>query len=139
MTYSEISFTSDLEHVDWEAMKVVLQKDDFDNGRTPKQLQTSFENSFVCVIAYAPEGIIGTVRVLSDQVCNAYIVDVWTYSPYRRQGIGSRMMQITLEKLPGQHVYLFTEDAEEFYRTLGFKRRGVGLELVIGQWLHNEF
>jgi GNAT superfamily N-acetyltransferase len=89
------------------------------------------------VIAYAGERIIGTVRVLSDRVCNAYVVDVWTYSPYHRQGIASQMMKIALEELPGQHVYLFTEDAEEFYTTPGFKRRGVGLELVVGTWLVN--
>jgi GNAT superfamily N-acetyltransferase len=123
--------------VDWEAMKAILVEDNFDNGRTPQQLRTSFVNSFLCVVAYAGERIIGTERVLSDRVCNAYVVDMWTYTPFRRQGIASRMMQIVLENLPGQHVYLFAEDAEEFYTTLGFKRRGVGLELVVGDWLVN--
>ena len=31
-------------------------------------------------------------RLLSDGVCNAYLVDVWTMSVYRRQGIASRMI-----------------------------------------------
>jgi GNAT superfamily N-acetyltransferase len=137
MNSEAITYSTDLAQVNWEAMKAILLEDNFDNGRTPQQLRTSFENSFLCVIAYAEGCIIGTVRVLSDQVCNAYVVDVWTYSPYRRQGIASRMMRIAQEKLPGQHVYLFTEDAEEFYATLGFKRRGVGLELVVGTWLFN--
>jgi len=139
MNSDAITYTTELAQVDWEAMKTILLEDNFDNGRTPQQLCTSFENSFLCVIAYAGGRIIGTVRVLSDQVCNAYVVDVWTYSPYRHQGIASRMMGIALEKLPGQHVYLFTEDAEEFYATLGFNRRGVGLELVVGTWLVNTF
>jgi len=132
-----ITYTTDMAGVDWQAMKAILVEDNFDNGRTPQQLRASFENSFVSVVAYAAERIIGTVRVLSDQVCNAYVVDVWTYSPYRRQGVATRMMQIALEKLPGQHVYLFTEDAKEFYNSLGFKKRGVGLELVVGTWLVN--
>jgi ribosomal protein S18 acetylase RimI-like enzyme len=137
MNSDAITYTNELTHVDWEAMKAILLEDNFDNGRTPQQLRISFENSFLYVIAYAGGRIIGTVRVLSDQVCNAYIVDVWTYSHFRCQGIASQMMRIALEKLPGQHVYLFTEDAEEFYATLGFKRRGVGLELVVGTWLVN--
>jgi len=62
---------------------------------------------------------------------------VSTYFHDCRQGIASRMMKIALEKLPGKHVYLFTEDAEEFYTKLNFKRRGVGLELVLGPWLVN--
>ena len=47
------------------------------------------------------------------------------------------MMKVALEKLPGQQVYLFTEDAKEFYKTLGLKRGAVGLELVVGTWLVN--
>ncbi len=64
----------------------------------------------------------------------------WMCGPilhFAASGYASRMMQIALENLPGQHVYLFTEDAEEFYTSLGFKRRGVGLELVVGNWLVN--
>ncbi len=137
MNTAAITYITDMTGVDWEAMKAILVEDNFDNGRTPQQLRTSFVNSFLCVVAYAGERIIGTVRVLSDQVCNAYVVDVWTYTTFRRQGIARQMMQIALENLPGQHVYLFTEDAEEFYTTLGFKRRGVGLELVVGNWLVN--
>ena len=47
------------------------------------------------------------------------------------------MMKVALEKLPGQQVYRFTEDAKEFYKTLGLRRGGVGLELVVGTWLVN--
>jgi hypothetical protein len=40
--------------------------------------------------------------------CNAYIVDVWTFTPHWHQGIASTMITIILEKLPGKHVCLFT-------------------------------
>ena len=111
--------------------------DDFDNGRTPEQLQKSFANSCATSIAYADGRIIGTARVLSDGVCNAYIVDVWTYTPYRHQGIARRMIEDLLEHLPGQHVYLFTDDIPDFYYNLGFKERGIGMERVVGRWLDN--
>lgn len=62
----------------------------------------------------------GTARALSDGVCNAYIVDVWTYSEYRHQGIARKMMEIITEELPGQHVYLFTDNSVDFYKKLGF-------------------
>jgi len=83
-----IVYKADLEGVDWQEMKATLQQDDFDNGRSPDQLRISFTNSYATCIAYSNERIIGTVRALSDGVCNAYIVDVWTYSPFRKQGIG---------------------------------------------------
>jgi ribosomal protein S18 acetylase RimI-like enzyme len=49
--------------------------------------------------------------VLSDGVCNAYVVDIWTHSAFRRQGIAHRLMSLLEDKLEGQHVYLFTDDA----------------------------
>ena len=133
-----ITYKQNLEDVDWAEMKETLRQDNFDNGRGPEQLKLSFENSFAACIAYAEGSIIGTVRELSDGVCNTYIVDVWTLSAYRHQGIASKMMRIVLDKLPGQHVYLFTVDAVEFYKKLGFKEQGVGLGKVVGQWLVND-
>jgi ribosomal protein S18 acetylase RimI-like enzyme len=132
-----IVYQTDLANVDWAAMKATLVADNFDNERSPEQYRLSFENSAYTVIAYDAGEIIGTARVLSDGVCNAYLVDVWTLSLYRNQGIARRMIEILLEKLPGQHVYLFTDDAPEFYRKLGFQERGVGMEIVIGEWLVN--
>ncbi len=134
---TRITYTQDLTQVDWQAMKAILLADDFDNGRTPEQLQRSFANSFATSIACAGSRIIGTARALSDGVCNAYIVDVWTYTPYRRQGIARRMIQDLLDQLPGQHVYLFTDDIPDFYNKIGFTPRGIGMERLVGRWLDN--
>lgn len=132
---SEIIFQTELAGVDWGEMKATLTADDFDNGRTPEELQESFANSYAAVVAYAGDRIIGTARVLSDGVCNAYIVDVWTLSEYRRRGIASRIMALLLEKLEGQHVYLFTDDKVPFYEQLGFVPHDVGMGKVVGKWL----
>src|SRR5512142_2477181 len=95
----EITYQIDLAGVDWEEMKTTLVQDNFDNGRTPEQLQVSFENSFAACVAYVGSRIVGTARALSDGVCNAYIVDVWTLSAYRHQGIASAMLRILLDRL----------------------------------------
>lgn len=132
-----ITYKRDLVDVDWTTLKQTLFDDDFDNGRTPEQLQRSFENSYGVCFACDDEQIIGTARVLSDGVCNAYIVDVWTLSAYRREGIARRMLETLLHDLYGQHVYLWTDDAVDFYKKFGFVERGFGLEKVVGQWLVN--
>jgi threonine dehydratase len=121
--------------VDWVALKQALLEDDFDNGRTPEQLRQSCAGSAVNVFARLNGRVIGTVRVLSDGVCNAYMVDVWTLTAYRQRGVARRMVELALAQLPGQHVYLFTDSAEEFYRKLGFKPQGIGMGRVVGQWL----
>lgn len=133
-----ISYTFDMDEVDWEEMRETLIADDFHNGRTVEQYEISFRNSAAAIVAHAGEHIIGTARALSDGVCNAYIVDVWTLSAYRRQGIARAMMEMLLARFPGQHVFLFTDDAAAFYERIGFVRRGVGYEVVVGEWLAND-
>ena len=130
-----ITFKQNLQDVSWDELKVRLAEDDFDNGRTAAQLRASFENSFATCLTYDDEEIIGKARVLSDGVCNAYVVDVWTYTPYRHQGIASQMMKQLMEKLEGQHIYLFTDDAVDFYKKLSFKEQDIGLGRVVGEWL----
>ena len=77
-------------------------------------------------------------RLLSDGVCNAYLVDVWTMSAYRRQGIASAMVRRLVESVPGQHVGLQTDDAQEFYAALGFGQQPEFWSLVSGRWLGND-
>ena len=133
----EVNYKTDLEGVDWAEMKATLQEDAFDNGRSPEQLKVSFENSYATCIAYVDQQIIGTARILSDGICNAYLVDVWTLSAYRRQGIASAMLQIVTGGLEGQHVYLCT-DVPEFYTKLGFAEQPIGMSKIIGTWLVNQ-
>lgn len=74
--------------------------------------------------------------LLSDGVCNSYLLDVWTRSSHR-QGIGSAMVRHLMDLVPGQHIGLQTDDAAAFYETLGFQRQPEFLSVVIGAWLDN--
>lgn len=122
--------------VDWEAMRRILIEDHFHNGRSAEQLQRSFEQSYAVVIAYDDEAIIGTARMLSDGVCNAYIVDMWTLTPYRRRGIGREVLRLLEARAPGQHICLWTEGAQDFYERCGYQRSTDTLyEKIVGQWL----
>ena len=134
---TEITYKTDLADVEWSALEQTLFDDKFDNGRTAGQLRCSFENSQSYCIAYSGDRIVGTARALSDGVCNAYVVDVWTLSQYRRRGIATRMMDIVVSVFEGQHVHLFSE-SPEVYESMGFQRHDVSLSKVIGKWLKNE-
>jgi GNAT superfamily N-acetyltransferase len=134
-----INYKTNCDGVDWAEMKRTLVEDNFDNLRTVEQYRISFENSYAVVIAYDGDNIIGTARALSDGVCNAYIVDVWTYSPYRKQGIARKMMNLTFKQLEGQHVYLWTDDTQAFYEAIGMEKHdSTGYAKVVGEWLQNE-
>lgn len=132
-----ITYQTDLTVVDWEEMKAAVAADDFDNGRTPDQLRRSFMASRVACVAYADGVLVGTARALSDGVCNAYVIDVWTRSDLRRRGIARGMLAELERQLNGQHVYLFSDDHADVYRACGYRDRPVGLEKVVGTWLQS--
>ena len=99
----DVRFTADAAVVDWQRPKSDLAADRFDNGRSAEQLRVSFENSYAIAFALS-EGRVVKVRALSDGICNAYVIDVWTQTAFRRRGIGTRLIGNLLARLPGQHV-----------------------------------
>lgn len=127
-----------IEGVDWARAKADLAADNFDNGRSPDALRRSFEQSQHVAIARDGDRVVGMARVLSDGVCNAYVVDVWTASSHRRRGIATRMMRLLLDAVRGQHVGLQTDDAQALYRSLGFRPQPEFWSRVSGTWLDND-
>jgi GNAT superfamily N-acetyltransferase len=132
---ADIVFSSSTDGVDWAMLKSALAADHFDNGRTPEEYQRSHENSHAVIFGRSNGEFVANGRILSDGVCNAYLVDVWTASRYRRRGVGREVVSRLVSSVPGQHVALFTPDMEAFYRTLGFQPERGGMSQIIGSWL----
>jgi ribosomal protein S18 acetylase RimI-like enzyme len=126
---------SSFDGIDWAQAKADLAADAFDNGRSAEALRRSFEQSQHVAFAREGDRLVGMARLLSDGVCNAYLVDVWTASAYRRRGIASAMIRHLLEQVPGQHVGLQTSDRPELYASLGFKPQPEFWSMVVGSWL----
>ena len=129
-----VRIDSSLEGVDWVQAKADLAADSFDNGRSPEALSRSFHQSQHVALARDGDRIVGMARLLSDGVCNAYVLDVWTSSAYRRQGIAC----LLLDQVPGQHVGLQTDHAQQVYESLGFRAQPEFWSLVAGTWLDND-
>jgi ribosomal protein S18 acetylase RimI-like enzyme len=133
-----VRFDSSPSGIDWAQAKADLAADDFDNGRSPEALQRSFEQSQHVAFARDGDRVVGMARLLSDGVCNAYLVDVWTASPYRRRGIASTLVRMLMEQVPGQHIGLQTDGAQELYASLGFEFQPDFMSAVVGRWLDND-
>jgi GNAT superfamily N-acetyltransferase len=133
-----VSIDDVLTGIDWAEAKADLAADDFDNGRSPEALRRSFAGSQHVAIARDGDHVVGMARLLSDGVCNAYLVDVWTAASHRRQGIGSAMVRFLVERVPGQHIGLQTDDQQTFYAALGFEPQPEFMALVAGDWLDND-
>jgi predicted GNAT family acetyltransferase len=133
-----IRIGTDLGEVDWASAKADLAADDFDNGRSPDALARSFARSQHVVFAWDGDQLVGMARMLSDGVCNAYLLDVWTKASHRRQGVGTAMVRHLSAQVPGQHIGLQTDDASEFYAAMGFAPQPEFLSMVVGRWLDSE-
>lgn len=133
-----VSFGESLDGIDWDQVKADLAADDFDNGRSARALHASFARSQHVAIARDGARVVGMARLLSDGVCNAYLLDVWTLSAYRRQGIGARMVRQLMDRVPGQHIGLQTDEAESFYAALGFRDQPRFMSAISGAWLGND-
>ncbi len=127
-----------LEGIDWAQAKADLAADGFDNGRSAAALRASFYQSQHVAFARDGDRLVGMSRLLSDGVCNAYLVDVWTMSSYRREGIASAMVRLLVEQVPGQHIGLQTDDATALYASLGFHPQPEFWSIVAGRWLEND-
>ena len=134
MKTPKIVFSENAREVDWAALKTALTADGFDNGRSASELRESFLNSRHVCMAFDGRRIVGTARLLSDGVCNAYLLDVWVRRSIRRRGIAVRMIHLLLNAVPGQHVYLQTDDPR-LYARLGFRPQPEGMSLIAGPWL----
>jgi ribosomal protein S18 acetylase RimI-like enzyme len=132
VTHDGVTLDASLDGVDWPACKADLTADDFDNGRSAGALRRSFEGAQHVAFARAGGRVVGMARLLSDGVCNAYLLDVWTLSSYRRSGIGRAMVEQLCAAVPGQHVGFQTDDAQDFYQALGFRRQPEFMSTVVG-------
>ena len=115
-------------------VKEDLAADDFDNGRTPTP--RCVRTVAVRRVARDGERVVGMARLLSDGVCNAYLVDVWT----RRRTAGAaspRRWCGSSRAVPGKHVGLQTDDAQGSTSARLSAAAGF-LSLVVGAWLDND-
>ncbi len=132
----EYIYSTDTSTVDWDALKAALVAGDFCNGRTADEYRRSAEGSFLNVYVFEGGEVVGNGRILSDGACNAYMVDIWTAPAHRRQGIATEIIRILCDAVPGQHVYLQTDDAQELYRKCGFQSQDFGMGRIVGSWLN---
>lgn len=131
MKTPKIVFVENPDDVDWAALKRALAADRFDNGRSAGELRESFINSrHICLVRVRGK-VIGTGRLLSDGVGNAYLIDVWVLTKYRGLEIGGQIVSRLLAAVPGQHVYL-QADNPCLYARLGFRPQPQGMSLIAG-------
>lgn len=102
--------------------------------RTPEETHRAFRNSYLCCFAWVEGVLVGAARATSDGVYYAMILDVAVDPGYQGVGIGRRMMEELLRRLPFQKIYLTTVPGKEgFYRKLGFLQQTNAMAYFVGE------
>ena len=93
--------------------------------QNPTMLKEAYKNSLHILGALNEEGkLLGVLRAVGDGASILFIQDILVYPAYQHQGIGTALLQKTLEKY--KHVYqiqLATDDSKKtvsFYESNGF-------------------
>lgn len=115
-----IDFHTDLEQVDWAALEALFVTAGL-GGRSGDKLRRAFVQSSAVCLAYDGGRLVGASRALSDGEYHTLIYDVAVHPACQRQGIGRRLVESLLERLPAWRTMLVAdEEVQPFYARLGF-------------------
>lgn len=96
------------------------------------QLIKAMEQSYYVIYAYIGEKIIGTGRVISDGVTNAYLCGLGVAEEYRNKGTGTEISKRLVEhcKKNNLHIQFFCEEKlVSYYKKMGFEVFAVGMKV----------
>ena len=91
----------------------------------PEMLEAAYKNSLHIIGAFNDdEKLIGILRGVGDGASILFIQDILVYPEYQHQGIGTKLLQMTLEKYKNVYqIQLATDDSTKtvsFYESNGF-------------------
>ena len=91
----------------------------------PEMLEVAYKNSLHIIGAFNDdEKLIGVLRGVGDGASILFIQDILVYPEYQYQGIGTKLLQQTLEKYKNVYqIQLATDDSTKtvsFYESNGF-------------------
>lgn len=85
-----------------------------------------FENSTWAFTVWDQNEMVGMIRVISDQIMAASILDLVVASEYRGKGIGQKLVALCVQKMPHGDWFAHTSSNNfSFYERCGFEVRDV--------------
>ena len=87
-------------------------------------LHQALINSDSLVTAYLDGQLVGLANAISDKCLVVYFPHLLIHPDYHKMGVGSRIMDVILEKYKGFHQQMIVSDdsAVDFYKKSGFRK-----------------
>jgi len=117
----DYTLTDDPARLDLDAVCRLLHSTYWAASRSRDVIDRSLQHSINFSLLHTG-GQVGFARIITDRATHGYLCDVVIAPEHRGRGIGKWMLGQILEHpfLRGCRIDLFTRDAQEFYRALGF-------------------
>jgi ribosomal protein S18 acetylase RimI-like enzyme len=91
-------------------------------GRVGEKIRRAFTKSSLVCFAYDSSRLVGASRAITDGEYHGLIYDVAVLPDYQGHGIGRRMMEELLARMPVWRVMLVADEGVQgFYRACGFE------------------
>jgi ribosomal protein S18 acetylase RimI-like enzyme len=119
---SKITFHDDCRRIDWQELSTLLHEAGL-GLRPTAQLRAIFRGSQVRCFVSQGGKLIGVGRAITDGVVNSAIYDVAVRPTHQGAGVGKKVMNYLLDRLPPNAVLLVSvPDKQGFYLKCGFRR-----------------
>ncbi len=121
---SEYQIIFGYENMDFTKVTEMLSQVYWSIGISEAEVKKGALNSALVAGAFIDGSQVGFARVISDKTRFAYLTDVVIDDAYRKQGIGSLIVESILKHDELQDIYqwlLVTKDAHGVYENLGFE------------------
>jgi ribosomal protein S18 acetylase RimI-like enzyme len=127
----DVDIRLDCAGVDWTEVSRTLERVGmafFD----PETHRQAFEASHTTVFAYDGDTLVGFGRAISDGMYQAAVYDCAVLPECQGRGVGTRIVDEILSRLPTCNVILYAAPGKEgFYEKLGFRRMKTGMARFI--------
>ena len=98
---------------------------------TQNQVNMAIRQSFAVVHAYINNNLVGTGRVISDGVINAYLCGLGVLPEFRGHGIGTSITKMLISHCEENklHIQILCEEGLiPYYTKIGFAKFAVGMK-----------
>lgn len=121
--YLEYEFDDSPDRLDFAILESWLGATYWSPGIKAPEIESGARNSTLVVGCYQGTAQVGYMRLISDKVRFAYIMDVYVESGHRRKGLAENMVKFAMAHPTVAEVYIWllaTRDSHPVYRKAGF-------------------
>lgn len=114
----------EIRNIEKEKILDLYRANKWSSAKKPAELFCALKNSHSLVSAWSGEQLVGIGSAISDGSLVVFYPHLLVHPDFKKQGIGTKIMNVMKQKYNGFHAQILTTDAVTvgFYEKLGFQK-----------------